>query len=244
MRSPLVIGYIGIFLLIILLFSGIHIGVVMGLVGFLGVTFISGLEGGLTILKTVPFTTFANYGMSVIPLFILMGSFCFYSGISKELYDCVHKWLGQLKGGLAMATIGACALFSAITGSSLATAATMGSVSLPEMKRYNYDPALATGSIAAGGTMGILIPPSIPLVIYGILTNESIGKLLLAGIIPGILETIFYIITIYILCIYKPSLGPPGIKTLFSQKLLSLKNIWAVILLFFTCHWWNLLWNL
>jgi C4-dicarboxylate transporter DctM subunit len=230
--APLTIGYISIVVLVILLFSGIHIGVVMGMIGFLGISYISGWDGGFAVLRTVPFTTFANYSMSVVPLFILMGAFCFYSGVSKELYDSVHKWLGQLRGGLAMATVGACALFAAISGSSLATAATMGSVALPEMKRYRYDPALATGSIAAGGTMGILIPPSIPLVIYGILTNESIGKLLLAGIIPGILEAFFYIITIYILCLWRPYLGPPGPKSSLIDKVVSLKAIWAVIVLF------------
>jgi tripartite ATP-independent transporter DctM subunit len=230
--TPLIIGYIGVLVLVILLFSGIHIGVVMGMIGFLGIASISGWDSGFVVLKTVPFTTFANYGMSVVPLFILMGAFCFYSGISKELYDCVHKWLGQLRGGLAMATVGACALFAAVSGSSLATAATMGSVALPEMKRYRYDPALATGCIAAGGTMGILIPPSIPLVIYGILTSESIGKLLMAGIIPGILEAVFYIITIHILCLWRPSLGPPGPKSSLIEKVASLKAIWAVVVLF------------
>jgi C4-dicarboxylate transporter DctM subunit len=230
--TPLTIGYIGIVVLVILLFSGIHIGVVMGVIGFLGIACISGWDGGFAVLRTVPFTTFANYGMSVVPLFILMGVFCFYSGISKELYDCVHKWLGQLRGGLAMATVGACALFAAISGSSLATAATMGSVALPEMKRYRYDPALAAGSISAGGTMGILIPPSIPLVIYGILTSESIGKLLMAGIIPGILQAVFYIITIHILCLWRPSLGPPGPKSSLMEKVVSLKAIWAVVVLF------------
>jgi len=230
--TPLTIGYIGVLVLVILLFSGIHISVVMGMIGFLGISYISGWDSGFAVLRTVPFTTFANYGMSVVPLFILMGAFCFYSGISKELYDCVHKWLGQLRGGLAMATVGACALFAAISGSSLATAATMGSVALPEMKRYRYDPALATGCIAAGGTMGILIPPSIPLVIYGILTSESIGKLLMAGIIPGILEAVFYIITIHILCLWRPSLGPPGPKSSLIEKVASLKAIWAVVVLF------------
>jgi tripartite ATP-independent transporter DctM subunit len=230
--TPLAIGYLGVLVLVILLFSGIHIGVVMGIVGFLGIACISGWEGGLAILRTVPFTTFANYGMSVVPLFILMGVFCFYSGISKELYDCVHKWLGQLRGGLAMATVGACALFAAISGSSLATAATMGSVALPEMKRYRYDPALAAGSVSAGGTMGILIPPSIPLVVYGILTTESIGKLLMAGIIPGILQAVFYIATIHILCLWRPSLGPPGPRSSLSAKVTSLKAVWAVVVLF------------
>jgi C4-dicarboxylate transporter DctM subunit len=230
--TPLTIGYIGIGLLVVLLFSGIHIGVVMGAVGFLGIACISGWAAGLIVLKTVPFTTFANYSMSVVPLFILMGGFCFYAGISKELYDTVHKWLGHLRGGLAMATVGACAAFAAVSGSSLATAATMGTVALPEMRRYKYDPALAAGCIAAGGSIGILIPPSVPLIIYGILANQSIGKLFIAGIIPGVLEAIFYIITIYILCRLNPARGPSGSKAGFMEKITSLKATWGVLLLF------------
>ena len=198
--NPLVVGYTGIAVLLFLLFSGIHIGLAMGVVGFLGIAYVNSLGAGLMVLKTVPFTTFSSYGLSVVPLFILMGIICFQAGISKELYEGVHKWLGHLKGGLAMATVGACAIFAAVSGSSLATAATMGTVALPEMKRYKYDSALATGAIAAGGSIGILIPPSVPLVIYGILANQSIGKLFIAGIIPGILEAVFYIITIGILC--------------------------------------------
>jgi C4-dicarboxylate transporter DctM subunit len=230
--TPLIIGYIGIALLIILLFSGIHIGLAMGLIGFLGIAYINSMGAGLMVLKTVPFTTFSNYGLSVIPLFILMGIVCFHAGISKELYEAVHKWLGHLKGGLAMATVGACAFFAAVSGSSLATAATMGAVALPEMRRYKYDSALATGAIAAGGTMGILIPPSVPLVIYGILANQSIGKLFMAGIIPGILEAVFYIITIAILCRFKPNIGPPGPKTRFMDKVGAIKATWGVLILF------------
>jgi len=230
--TPLDIGFISIVVLLVLLFSGIHIGVVMGLIGFLGIAFVSGWPAGLAILKTVPFTTFANYSMSVVPLFILMGTFCFYSGISKDLYDSVHKWLGQFRGGLAMATVAACAGFAALSGSSLATAATMGTVALPEMKRHKYDPALATGCIAAGGSIGILIPPSVPLIIYGILANQSVGKLFMAGIIPGILEAVFYIITIYILCLIRPEIGPKGPRTSFGEKIVSLKGTWSVILLF------------
>jgi len=131
-----------------------------------------------------------------------------------------------------MATVAACAAFAAVSGSSLATAATMGTVALPEMKRYNYDPALATGSVAAGGSIGILIPPSVPLIIYGILANQSIGKLFMAGIIPGILEAVFYIITIYILCRLKPHIGPPGPRTSFVEKVVSLKATWGVLILF------------
>ncbi|MFH1488412.1 MAG: TRAP transporter large permease [Pseudomonadota bacterium] len=230
--TPILIGYAGIALLIVLLFSGIHIGVAMGVIGFLGIAYVSGWGAGLMVLKTVPFTTFSNYGLSVVPLFILMGIICFYAGISKDLYESVHKWLGHLRGGLAMATVGACAAFAAVSGSSLATSATMGTVALPEMKKYKYDSALATGCVAAGGSIGILIPPSVPLIIYGILANQSIGKLFIAGFIPGVLEAVFYIITIAILCKLNPQLGPPGPKTRFVEKVVSLKNTWGVLLLF------------
>jgi C4-dicarboxylate transporter DctM subunit len=230
--TPIEVGYLGIALLIILLFSGIHIGIAMGVVGILGIAFTTSLGAGLMVLRTVPFTTFANYGLSVIPLFLLMGIICFYAGISKDLYEAVHKWLGHLRGGLAMATVGACAAFAAVSGSSLATAATMGTVALPEMKRYKYDPALATGCIAAGGTMGILIPPSVPLIIYGVLANQSIGKLFIAGFVPGVLEAVFYIITIAILCRLNPQMGPPGPRVGFLDKVASLKKTWGVLLLF------------
>jgi tripartite ATP-independent transporter DctM subunit len=230
--TPLAIGYLGIVVLLVILFCGVHIGIAMGVVGFLGMVCVNNWTAGLMVLKTVPYTTFSNYGLSVVPLFILMGIVCYHAGISKDLYESVHKWLGHLRGGLAMATVGACASFAAVSGSSLATAATMGTVALPEMKRYKYDPALATGCIAAGGSIGILIPPSVPLIIYGILANQSVGKLFIAGFIPGILEALFYIITIAILCRLRPEIGPPGPKTSFLEKVVSLKATWGVLLLF------------
>jgi len=230
--TPLVVGYIGIGALIVLLFSGIHIAIVMGLVGFLGILYLSGLEPALSVLGAVPYSAFGNYGLSVVPLFILMGSFCYHAGLSRDLFDTVHKWLGHFRGGLAMATVGACAGFAAVSGSSLATAATMGTVALPEMKRYKYDPALATGAVAAGGTIGILIPPSVILIIYAVLTEQSVGKLFLAGFFPGVLEAVFYIGVIAIICRIKPSMGPPGPKTSFIEKIKSLKGTWIVILLF------------
>jgi len=208
------------------------IGFVMALVGFVGFAYLTGFEPALGLLRTVPYRTFADYGMSVIPLFILMGEFCFFAGLSKDLYDTVHNWLGHLRGGLSMATVGACAGFAAVSGSSLATAATMGKVALPEMKRYKYDDRLATGSIAAGGTIGILIPPSVVLIIYGVITEQSIGKLFAAGFIPGILEAVFYMFTIYIICRRNPLMGPPGPSTSLRQKIVSLKNTWVVLLLF------------
>jgi len=230
--TPLTVGLIGIGILFILLFSRMPIGFVMALVGFVGFAYLTGFEPALGLLRTVPYRTFADYGMSVIPLFILMGEFCFFAGLSKDLYDTVHNWLGHLRGGLSMATVGACAGFAAVSGSSLATAATMGKVALPEMKRYKYDDRLATGSIAAGGTIGILIPPSVVLIIYGVITEQSIGKLFAAGFIPGILEAVFYMFTIYIICRRNPLMGPPGPSTSLRQKIVSLKNTWVVLLLF------------
>lgn len=175
--GPTEVGFLGMFILIILLLSRMHIGIAMGLVGFLGFAYIAGWEPALGVLRTVPYTTFANDGMSVIPLFILMGSFAFAAGMSEDLYRAVHKIFGSLRGGLAMATVAACACFAAISGSSLATAATLGRVAMPKMKKYKYDLSLATGSIAAGGCIGILIPPSVILLIYGIITEQSIGRL-------------------------------------------------------------------
>lgn len=230
--TPLTVGIIGIGVLLVLLFSRMPIGFVMGLVGFAGFAYLTGFSGGLGVLRTVAYSTFADYNLSVIPLFILMGSFCYFAGLSKDLYDTVHSWIGQLRGGLAMATVGACAGFAAISGSSLATAATMGTVALPEMKRYKYDDRLATGAVAAGGTIGILIPPSVILILYGVITEQSIGKIFLAGFIPGILEAVFYMVTIYILCKHNPLMGPPGPRTSFVDKITSLKDTWIVLALF------------
>ncbi|MFC1861445.1 TRAP transporter large permease subunit [Chloroflexota bacterium] len=230
--EPLTAGLFGICLLIVLLFSGMPIGIVMALVGFLGMAYIVGTGAVFTSIGATPYSTSASYGLSVIPLFVLMGAFCFYSGLSRDLYYTVYRWLGHLPGGLAMATVGACAGFAAVSGSSVATVATMGTVALPEMRKYKYDSRLATGCIAAGGSIGILIPPSVILVIYGILTEQSIGKLFLAGFIPGVLEAAFYMITIYILCRRNPLMGPRGERASIIERFVSLKGTWAVIALF------------
>ena len=228
----MIVGIIGLGVLIVLLFSGLQIGIAMGLVGFVGFALLIGFEPALGLLKTVPYTTFAHYSLSVIPLFILMGAFAFTAGMSEDLYMAVYKWMGHFRGGLAMATVVACAFFAAISGSSLATAATLGAVALPEMKRFKYDDGLATGAVAAGGSIGILIPPSVILIIYGIITEQSIGKLFLAGFIPGVMETVFYIFTIAYLTYFKPHHGPRGPKTTFREKIAALKKIWEVVLLF------------
>ena len=230
--DPFLIGVIGIVTLIALLFSKMPIGAGMAIVGFIGFAAVVGFEPALGVLRTVPYTTFSEHSLSVIPLFLLMGAFAFNSGMSEDLFNAVYKWMGHFRGGVAMATIVACACFAAISGSSLATAATLGAIALPEMKKYKYDDGLATGAVAAGGSVGILIPPSVILILYGIITEQSIGKLFLAGIIPGIMEAVFYIFTIGYLTFFKPHHGPRGPKTTFKEKIGSLKSAWEVALLF------------
>ena len=230
--DPFIVGLFGVAILLVFLFSGLSIGVGMALVGFVGFAVLVGLGPALGVLKSVPYSTFAHYDLSVIPLFILMGSFAFAAGMSEDLFNAVYKWIGHFRGGVAQATIVACAFFAAISGSSLATAATLGAVALPEMKKYKYDDGLATGAIAAGGSVGILIPPSVILIIYGIITEQSIGKLFLAGFIPGIMETVFYLFTIWYLTYFNPHHGPKGPKTTFREKIDALKHTWEVVILF------------
>ncbi len=230
--SPMLVGIIGIIVLVILILARMHIGLCMGLVGFLGFAYTLGLDPALGLLRTVPYSTLSNQNLCVIPLFILMGTFAFDAGISEDLYLAVHRWLGHLRGGLAMATVAACACFAAISGSSLATAATLGKVAMPEMKKYNYDSALATGCIAAGGSIGILIPPSVILIIYGIITEQSIAKLFLAGFVPGILEALFYMLTILVITHFRPEMGPPGPRATMGERVRSFSKVWEVLLLF------------
>jgi C4-dicarboxylate transporter DctM subunit len=226
------VGLIGIVVLIILLFCGMKIGMAMALVGFLGSTYLVGIDRCLGILSTVPYSTVAFYPVTVVPLFTLMGTLVSTTGVSADLYDTAYKWAGHLKGGLAIATISACAAFAAITGSSVTGTVTLGKVALPEMKKYKYDMALATGSIASGGTLGILIPPSLGFILYGIMTEESIGKLFMAGILPGILLTLLFIIVIIIITMRSPKAGPPGPGTTFKEKVISLKKTWPMVALF------------
>lgn len=230
--SPLTVGVIGVAVLILLLLSRMPVGFVMALVGFGGFSYLVSVEGGLSIVGKDIYSTFSSYSLTVIPLFVLMGQFAFNSGVSRRLYNAAYKWLGHMRGGLAMATIGACAGFAAVSGSSPATAATMGAIALPEMRKYKYDPALATGSIAAGGSMGILIPPSVVFILYGIMTQQSIGKLFAAGLVPGLLEAALYLFTIYVICRRNISAGPPGPKATFKEKLVSLAGIGEALVLF------------
>jgi C4-dicarboxylate transporter, DctM subunit len=230
--TPFLVGIIGIVALILLVFASFPIGAAMALVGFCGFALIAGLDPALGLLHSVPYSTFSSSELAIIPLFILMGAFAFEAGLSEDLFDAIYKWVGHFRGGVAQATIIACACFAAISGSSLATAATLGKVALPEMKKFKYDDGLATGAIAAGGSIGILIPPSIILVIYGMITEQSIGKLFLAGFIPGIMEAVFYLFTIWYLTLFKPEHGPRGPKTSLHEKIIALKSTWEVVLLF------------
>jgi C4-dicarboxylate transporter DctM subunit len=233
MMSPETIGVIGIIILFMLIALRIPIGIAMALVGYLGASSILGLEAGTAILGISPFDTAKSYTLSVVPLFVLMGLFASYSGITKETYHTVHRWVGHLPGGLAMATIGACAGFAAVCGSSIATAATIGKVTLPEMKEYGYDDKLATGCIAAGGTLGILIPPSMSFIIYATITEQSVGKLFIAGILPGIFLSALFMLTIYIMTKRNIKLGPPAPKSTWMERLRATARSWGVLLLFF-----------
>ena len=225
-------GIIGVSLLILLLFSSMPIGPVMALIGFLGFAYLVNLNASLSILSSSPYRSASEHALTTIPLFMLMGLLCFHAELSKDIYRTLRNWMGRLPGGLAMSTVGGCAGFAAVSGSSLATAVTMGTIALPEMRRYKYADSMACGAIAAGGSIGILIPPSIAFIIYASLTEESIGRLFIAGVIPGLMEALFYILTIYILCKIKPEMGPPGPSSTFREKIVSLKDTWGIIVLF------------
>lgn len=226
------IGIIGIVVLVIMLFSKMPVGFVMALVGFLGFSYVVNLKAGLSLLASDFFDVFSSHGLTVLPLFVLMGQVAFHSGISRRLFEFAYVLVGSWRGGLAMAAVAACAGFSAISGSTNATAATMATVTLPEMRRYKYDLGLATGTIAAGGSLGILIPPSVAFIVYGILTEQSIGKLFLAGIFPGILLSILFMLTIYFRVMKNPSIAPPGPKTSLKEKIGSLTGVGEILIIF------------
>lgn len=230
--SPEVTGLVGIAALLLLFLIKVPVAFAMTLVGFVGFAYLGDIEPALSILSQDLFETFTSYPLSVIPMFILMGSFAHASGISQRLFATTYCWFGSLRGGLTIATVLACAGFAAICGSTAATAATMGKISLPEMKKYGYDDALATGTVAAAGTLGILIPPSTLLIVYGILVEESIGKLFVAGIVPGIILSLLFVSTVAILCARNSSLGPPGPATTWSDKFSATKGIIEAIILF------------
>ena len=230
--EPSVIAISIMALLFVLLAMGMPIGFAMATAGFFGSALLIDMEAALALLGQTAFETAITYDLSVVPLFVLMGYFATSSGLSEGLFRACNTWLGHRRGGLALATIGGCGAFAAICGSSLATAATMSQVALPEMRRYGYDERLATGSIAAGGTIGILIPPSVILVLYGILTETSISELFLAGVVPGILTVIAFMTTVSIVTRINPELGPRGKRFSGMDKLRAFKDVWGTVLLF------------
>ncbi len=230
--SPCTIGLIGIAALILLLFARIPVGFAMAIVGFTGFVQLVNLDAALSLLARDVFSTFSSYGLTVIPLFIFMGQVSFHAGISRRLYDTAYAFIGHRPGGLAMATVGACTAFGAICGSSPATAATMATVALPEMKRYNYSMELATGAVASGGSLGMLIPPSVVFIVYGIMTEQSIGKLFMAGIFPGLLIAGLFCLAISLSCRRHPELGPSGPPTSWRNRFQSLKGTGETLLIF------------
>lgn len=230
--SDVAVGLLGIIFMVILLFSRMPIAFAMGFVGLIGAWYFKGFDIGVTRLDTTPYLSAAQYIFIIIPFFFLMGTFCFHARISRDLYESAYAWLGRLPGGLASATIGGCAGFAAVCGDSLATAAAMGTVALPEMRRYKYDNSLATGCIAAGGTLGILIPPSMGFIFYALITETSVATLFIAGIIPGICLASLFILLITVRSRINPKLGPPGPSTTWKQKFVALRGTWAMLVLF------------
>jgi tripartite ATP-independent transporter DctM subunit len=230
--SPTLIGIIGIALMIAIFFSRMPVAYVMAIVGFLGFSHLTSFNAGLKLLSRDIYDVYSSYGLTIIPLFILMGQIAFNAGISRRLYDVAYRFLGRIRGGLAMATVCACTAFGAVCGSSPATAATMATVGLPEMKRYGYGDELAAGSVASGGGLGMLMPPSIVLIVYGILTQQSIGKLFIAGIIPALFITAWFILAIYFYCRLKPEQGPRGDKFTLKEMFFSLGMLWETLAVF------------
>jgi len=230
--SPTLIGIIGIAALVILLFSRIPVAFVMALVGVVGFGYLVSFSASFNMVVKDLFDVFGSYSLTVIPLFILMGQIAFHSGISGRLFNVAYRFIGHWPGGLAIATVGACTGFAAICGSTNATAATMAAVTLPEMKKYHYKDSLATGVVAAGGSLGILIPPSVIFIIYGVMTEQSIGKLFMAGILPGLLLSLLFSLTIIIWANLKPEIAPRGPNFTIKEKLKSLSGLIETIILF------------
>ena len=222
----------GLALMMLLAFMRVPIALAMGLVGFLGLWWMRGVGPSMASATTVVYESGFQYTLSVVPLFILMGNFVTRAGMSKELYRAAYTFVGHLRGGLAMASIMACAGFGAICGSSIATAATMTKVAYPSMRDHHYSDQLAVGAIASGGTLGILIPPSTIMVIYGIMTETNIGKLFAAGVLPGLLAVVLLCITVQYVCWRDPKAGPPAERASWAERLVAFKDVWAVAALF------------
>ena len=230
--SPVIIAILAIVVFLVLSFNGLPVAFSFAVVGTVGLIYFRGLDSGLAILGHTPFSWGTESNLLPLPLFILMGLFAFHSRISQDLYETAHKWIGRFPGGIALATNISSTFFAACCGVSMAGAATMSSIAYPEMQKLRYSHRLATGCIVAGGGLSSLIPPSIAFIIYGFLTEKSIAKLFMAGILPGIMVSLMFLITIVIMCKRTPSLGPPGPSYSWKERIVSLKGVWGFLLLF------------
>ena len=225
-------GVLGFAALLVLLALGVPIAFAMAGVGLLGFALLSSWSAGVAGFSIVAYSNTAHFVLACIPLFILMGQFAYRSGITKDLYDVMHKWVGNVPGGLGIATVFASAGLGAVTGSSVAAVATLGEIALPELKRHRYDPTFSVGTIAAAGTLGILIPPSIPMVLYGLLAEESIGRLFMGGLLPGLLTAMMFSSMIYFRAVRNPTMAPRGKRLPWKERFRALWRIWGVSLLF------------
>lgn len=230
--DPLLVGIGGIVVLLLLFFLGVPIGFAMAIAGTLGFAYVVSPAAAMHLVSSDIFDQLNSYSLSVLPMFILMGSMAFAAGIGRKAYDTTYTLMGHLRGGLIIATTMASAIFGAVCGSGAATCVAIGKTAIPEMKKHHYDPAIALGSVACAGTLGFMIPPSSPFIIYGILTEQSIGKLFISGILPGILITVLFIITALIVCRIKPEAGPAGESTTMKQKFKSLLGLADALILF------------
>jgi len=230
--NPTTTAILGLIILFVLMALRMPVSFAMILAGFLGNAYLISTDASIYMLATNVWGRLSSYGLSVIPLFVLMGQIAYHSGMTERLYDAAYKWVGRLPGGLAGTTVISSSGFAAICGSNSATMATMGTIALPEMKRYNYDPALSTGSVAIGGTLGVVIPPSVVLIIIAVQTEQSITQLFVASIVPGLFLTILFLATVFWLCLRNTSLGPPGPKAGMREKWVSLLGAVEVMVLF------------
>ncbi|HEY9173334.1 MAG TPA: TRAP transporter large permease [Verrucomicrobiae bacterium] len=230
--TPTQAAIVGFVLLLALLAASMPVGFVMAVVGLMGFAMVVSWPAAFSLATIDLYTTFSDYNLTTIPLFVLMGQVAFHTGISRGLFHAAYHWMGRLPGGLAMSTVGACTAFGAICGSGPATSATLASVALPEMRRYQYDLSLATGCIAAGGGIGMLIPPSVVFIVYAILTEQSIGKLFMAGVVPGLMIALLFCAVIWVQCARHPERGPRGPVFTAREKVASLRGVWETLVLF------------
>ncbi len=226
------IGIFGLLILLAVFMTGLELGISMGIIGFLGYCVIVSTKAGFSMVAQDIYDTFSTYGFTVIPVFILMGQLAFNGGIAKGLYAAAHRFIGHIPGGLAMTTIAGATAFGSVTGSTTATAATFSGLGIPEMDRYGYSRVLSTGVVASAGCLGCLIPPSVPLIIYGIITEQSIGKLFLASIIPGVIASACFLSIIYGWARINPSIAPKGERSTWKERMTSVKGVMGVLIIF------------